>query len=207
MSVSRFERSVFINCPFDSDYAPILEALLFCIAASGLEARIATETLNSGQPRIQKIVDLIRGSKFAIHDLSRLKAKKKGELYRMNMPFELGLDIGCRVYGAAPLDSKKCLILEAQKFHYQAALSDLSNSVIKVHDNDPLVAVREVALWLGHEAGIAQQGPARIWARYLDFNADYHDRKQADGYSADDIRAVNIGQFIQEISVWLAANP
>lgn len=202
----RFKRSVFINCPFDSDYAPIMEALLFCIVWVGLEPRISTATLNSGDARISKIFGLIQESRFAIHDLSRLKASRKGEFYRMNMPFELGLDIGCRQYGAARHRTKKCLILEAEHYPYKAALSDLSNSDIKTHGNEPVRAVREASLWLMHEANLADVGPAHIWARYQDFNADYYDRKTKAGYSPDDIRSVNIGQFIRDIRRWCRAN-
>jgi hypothetical protein len=53
------------------------------------------ERLDSGRPRIDKIISLIKESKYAIHDLSRLKAREAGEYYRLNMPFELGLDVGC----------------------------------------------------------------------------------------------------------------
>jgi hypothetical protein len=86
-----FDRSVFLNCPFDDAYLPLLRPILFFIFNLGLTPRIALERLDSGRPRIEKIVSLIRDSKYAIHDLSRLKARKAGEYYRMNMPFELGL--------------------------------------------------------------------------------------------------------------------
>jgi hypothetical protein len=137
-----FENSVFINCPFDEEYKGILRALLFCVIEMGFEPRIALESLNSGQARIEKIIELIENSKFGIHDLSRIKSTKVGEFYRMNMPFELGLDIGCQRFKGQRWMDKKCLILEAERYRYQAALSDLSNSDIAVHNNDPAIAVR-----------------------------------------------------------------
>lgn len=33
---SGFDRTVFVNCPFDTEYAPILEAILFCLIKRGL---------------------------------------------------------------------------------------------------------------------------------------------------------------------------
>lgn len=91
-----FSRNVFVNCPFDSKYVALLRPLLFTLVYLGYVPRIASESLDSGKPRIEKIVELITESKFSIHDLSRLQSLKEGEFYRLNMPFELGIDFGCR---------------------------------------------------------------------------------------------------------------
>ena len=58
-----FDRNVFINCPFDDEYLPLLRPLLFTTIYLGLNPRIALETLDSGQPRIDKIVRLITESR------------------------------------------------------------------------------------------------------------------------------------------------
>jgi len=128
-----FEDSVFINCPFDDEYHHILRPILFTAIYLGLKPRIALERSDSGEPRISKIIELIKASKYAIHDLSRLRANEAGEYFRLNMPFELGIDVGCRTFGSNALGDKRCLILEAAKYRYQAALSDLSGSDIAVH--------------------------------------------------------------------------
>ncbi len=94
-----FDRSVFINCPFDSEFLPLAQALVFSILRLGLEPRIATERADSGETRVQKIRELIRSSRFSIHDLSRMEPLGPHDLPRFNMPFELGLDLGCRYYG------------------------------------------------------------------------------------------------------------
>lgn len=72
----RFERAVFVNCPFDDDYAPLLEAALFCIVSFGFSPRLANERLEAGENRLDKIIEMIRESKYSIHDLSRCKAKE-----------------------------------------------------------------------------------------------------------------------------------
>lgn len=82
-----FGSSVFVNCPFDQHYMPILRAVLFAIIDLKFEPRIATERLDSAEPRIQKLYTLIRQSRLAIHDLSRIKARKKGEMFRLNNDF------------------------------------------------------------------------------------------------------------------------
>ena len=82
-----FASNVFVNCPFDDAYRPILRPILFCLLQLGMEPRIALDNADSGKPRFERIVDLVRASKFAIHDLSRMQASDAGELYRLNMPF------------------------------------------------------------------------------------------------------------------------
>ena len=90
--------NVFVNCPFDNSYFPLLKALLFTLVYLGLKPQIS-ETTDSGEVRLHKIRDLMLVSKYSIHDLSRMEPLKKGELPRFNMPFECGIDFGisCRI--------------------------------------------------------------------------------------------------------------
>jgi len=83
-----FLKNVFINCPFDSQYTKLLRPILFTVIYLGYNPRIASERSDSGEARFTKIRELISESKFSIHDISRLKAVKKLEYYRLNMPFE-----------------------------------------------------------------------------------------------------------------------
>src|SRR5882762_11251280 len=122
-----FEEGVFVNCPLDSEYLPLLRPLLFTIIDLGLVPRVASDLTESGRPRIDRIVNLISQSRFAIHDLSRMSATKAGELFRLNMPFELGIDVGCRRFKTG-CRQKVSLILETRKYRYQAALSDMAGS-------------------------------------------------------------------------------
>ena len=71
-----FETDVFVNCPFDQDYLPLLRPILFTIFDLGFNPRIALESLDSGRPRMEKIISLIENSRFAIHDLSRIQAAR-----------------------------------------------------------------------------------------------------------------------------------
>ena len=88
-----FEKNVFINCPFDDDYTRLLQPLLFTILYLGFSPRIATERVDAGELRIDRIRELIGSSKYSIHDISRLQSTNKDEYYRLNMSFELGIDI------------------------------------------------------------------------------------------------------------------
>ena len=139
-----YETNVFINCPFDDEYLPLLRPLLFTILYHKFEPRIATENSDSGLPRIQKIKDLISESKFSIHDLSRIQASRKKEFYTLNMPFELGIDFGCRLYSGINHSEKRFLILEKESYRYMKAFSDINGLDIKSHKNQPLEVVRAV---------------------------------------------------------------
>ena len=201
-----FDKNVFVNCPFDSDYVDILRPILFCILYLGFEPRIALERADSGENRIDKIVELIDDSRLGLHDLSRLKAEKKGEYFRLNMPFELGIDYGCRLFKGEPWRQKRLLILEAESHRFQAAISDLSGSDIAVHKNEPVKACREVRNWLAQELGNETQGPAAVWARFNEFMADNYETLTARGYSDEDVSQQPIGELIGCMRDWVTAN-
>jgi hypothetical protein len=184
----RFSRNVFVNCPFDSDYLPLLRPLLFTIIYVGFVPRIATERSDSGESRIDKICALIRACQYSVHDLSRLRASQVGELSRMNMPFELGIEYGCRRFGSQRLARKKCLVLEKERHEFQKAISDLSGIDIKHHDNEPSEVVRAVRNWFVETVGLRHVHSAtRIWYRFADFASDFYDARIADAFSDDDL--------------------
>src|ERR1043165_5105104 len=82
-----FNTNVFINCPFDSEYDSLLKPILFTIIYFGFTPQIASRTGDSGEQRITKILSLILNSKYSIHDLSRIRSAKRGEIYRPNKTF------------------------------------------------------------------------------------------------------------------------
>lgn len=199
-----FEQNVFINCPFDNDYLSLLRPIVFCIYRLGFQPRIASERLDGGEPRIEKIIELIEDSKYSIHDLSRIKARRAGELFRLNMPLELGLDIGCKRFKSEPWNEKRCLILETERYRFQAALSDLSNSDIVAHGDDPVEAFTAVRDWLDQEARLNADGPARLWDQFTDFMADNDDALVARGFSRRDIDKLPLSTLMRAMEVWLA---
>ena len=148
-------------------------------------------------------MELIEACRFGIHDLSRLKAKRRGEFYRLNMPFELGLDVGCRLFKPGKWSTKKCLVLETERYRYQAAISDLSNSDIVVHQNKPEQALIGVRNWIAIEAGVKPPGAGAVWGRFLDFMAVNYDSLKARNYSDDEIERQPIAELIQCIADWL----
>jgi hypothetical protein len=72
-----FEKNVFINCPFDDEYRRLLRPLLFVVLFLEFNPKIALERSDSGESRIHKICNLIRISRYSIHDLSRLQSARR----------------------------------------------------------------------------------------------------------------------------------
>ncbi len=197
-----FENSVFINCPFDDAYEPILQAILFCLVRFGMKPRIASERSDSGEARLEKIKELIRNSKYSIHDLCRCQCSRPGEHYRMNMPFELGLDFGCRNFGGPRFEQKKILVLEEQEYRYQASLSDLAGNDVEAHEGDYAKAMRKVRNWITSLGGFEQLGASKILGEYDDFRRWHYDRQRAAGFSQDDIADYSTGELIDAMIDW-----
>ena len=203
MAKSEFARNVFLNCPLDKEYEPVLQAVLFCLVRLGLKPRIATERSDAGEARISKIIELIKSSRYSIHDLSRCQARRAGERYRLNMPFELGMDFGCRHYGAHPLSTKVILILEERRYRYQAAISDLAGSDIEAHRGNYRTAVRKVRNWLAGLGGFGNVvGAAYILAEYEDFQKWYYERQLEAGFSQRDIQDCSTAELLEAMSKW-----
>ncbi len=200
-----FDRSVFINCPFDDEFAPILQAIAFCVVYLGFHPRLAPENADNSEARLERIIDLVRGSQYGIHDLSRCKSAEAGEYSRMNMPFELGIDHACRRFGDGELASKSILILEENRYDYQKVLSDIAGWDIQAHGGDFEKAVRHVRNWLVAQAGAPGVGAARIRGKYSAFQEWYYERELAAGSSEDDIREYPTAELVQAMHEWMAA--
>lgn len=199
-----FERSVFVNCPFDEEYAPILQAIAFTITDLGFYPRLAPENADNSATRLDRIVELIASSKYGIHDLSRCKSVGINEFARMNMPFELGIDFSCRKFGGDALSGKSILILEETRYDYQRALSDIAGWDIQAHDGDHIAAVRHVSVWLARQANMPRTGAARILANYAAFQEWYWEGELAAGASEDDIRAYPTIEMVDAMRTWVA---
>lgn len=205
MAGDAYEKNVFLNCPFDRDYDAILQAVSFCLIYLGFNPRFARERGDSAEVRLGKIRELIEQSRYSIHDLSRLQAKRAKEFYRLNMPFELGLDYGCRQYMRGRVD-KKILILEEKPYRYQAALSDLAGCDIESHGASYEQAVRKVRNWM---VGVAELGgvaaATRVVEAYVDFQGWYVERQIDLGFAEDDILDYSTPELLASMREWIAA--
>jgi hypothetical protein len=172
---SRPNLRVFVNCPFDDDYLPLMQAIVFTITAGGYEPQLALQDVNGGV-RLNRIVDLMSRSRLAIHDISRVPLAPS-EAPRFNMPFECGVFFGLAHSGAAAHRNKEFLLLDAHKYEYQKRLSDLAGLDPQAHGNDAETVSRCVRSFLASDrrrlkpVQISPPGSAQIWATYLEFRA------------------------------------
>lgn len=162
-----YDRSVFINCPFDEAYLPVFRALVFAVFGCGLLPRCSQEIYDAGQVRIEKITGLIKSCRWGIHDISRTDLNVRG-LPRFNMPFELGLFLGAKLFGSPRQRRKSSLVLDRDSYRYQEYLSDIAGQDITAHGNDPARAIKAVRDWLVVSKAGEQRlaGPAAISGRY-----------------------------------------
>jgi hypothetical protein len=167
--LSANSRNVFVNCPFDADFRPCFEALLFAVTASGYKVRCALEDDDAANIRFDKLRRLIRESPRTIHDLSRTELGAN-DLPRFNMPFELGLAMGAKHFGNARQRRNTALIMVRERYALPAYLSDLSGNDPTAHDGDAHNVIRAVSRYLHiTSSGQLLPGPQHYIAGFTKF--------------------------------------
>jgi hypothetical protein len=113
--LSDANRNVFINCPFDREFAPCFAAIIFTITACGYVARCALEDRDGAKIRFSKLGKLIGECRYSVHDLSQVELSIN-DPPRFNMPFELGLVFGAKQFGTKAHREKSALIMVRKQF-------------------------------------------------------------------------------------------
>lgn len=196
-----FNKNVFINCPFDEAYFPLLKALVFTVLYLDIEPHLS-QTISSSNIRVNQIKKLIKISRYGIHDLSRSKALIDGDLPRFNMPYELGLDVGASEYGNKTLKTKKILILDSERYHYQKVLSDIAGQDIANHNNDPKMLVKRVRDWISTNNTINLTPHSEIWNAFNQFTDDLTSTLLPK-FTSEDIEDMPIGDYIKFAKDWI----
>lgn len=149
----RYDVSVFLNCPFDDGYRPLLHAAMFAIQDCGFIARTALEDVGSGETRLDKILRIIDGSRFSVHDISRVEVSVDHPLPRFNMPFECGLSFGAAAFNhSARAKGRDLLVLAAEPFQDKLSLSDLAGQDAKYHGGKASDLIKAVRSFLAAKA-------------------------------------------------------
>ena len=196
-----YQTSVFINCPFDDEYRPLFEAIVFCVFDCGLRARCAMEIDDSAEVRVAKIFAIVEECRFGVHDLSRTELDVEHRLPRFNMPFELGVFLGARRFGNKRQRGKACLILDRDKYRYHKFLSDIAGQDIQDHRDNPRHALIAVRNWL--QASLRPRvlpGGSGIFDRYQKFRADLPTVCLSVRLQPDELTFVDLANVI---SIWL----
>ncbi len=197
-----FNNRIFVNCPFDKSYRPLLDGLLFTLVYLGFKPRISSESSDSLQLRLEKIKKLIKGSRYSIHDISRMEAKKKGDLSRFNMPFELGIDLGCRTFGGRMLCRKKCLILEKKRYRFARSLSDLAGVDIRAHNEDSEKMVHQLRHWVCNNIKRQVKSGTQVWGDFIIFSGYFNQIMKSQGFKKKDIDDMEPAEYIWYVKQW-----
>ena len=173
MQPTHYNDNVFVNCPFDSAYKHLFDAMIFAVHDCGFIPRCALEEDDASQVRIDKIYSIIASCRYGIHDISRTELDLDSGLPRFNMPLELGIFLGAKKFGIEEQKRKKCLILDTQRYRYQQFISDIAGQDIQAHNATPELIVKIVRDWLRNASGRQNiPGGSIIWRRYQNFIED-----------------------------------
>jgi hypothetical protein len=194
-------RGIFLNIPFDPKFKPLEKAAVFAITACGYEAHCASETSDSGTPRINRITPLIAKCRLSVHDFSRTDADPHP---RFNMPFEFGLALGARYFGSPLHRRKKCLVLATELREYQKFISDISGQDIEAHHDDPDQVIRHIRNFLRGDVGRRSiPGAAQIVALYQKFNCELPRLSQQPQFKYD-LSDLHFADYLQLVTAFLS---
>jgi hypothetical protein len=146
LGVNRY-MSVFINCPYDNEYQPIFDAVVFATVCCGFLPRCAIESGRTAVPRMDRITQAILSSKYSTHDLCRCRGEGDANLARFNMPIELGVSMAQR-FGPNGNENHDWLLLVPRGSEYVRFLSDLAGFDPEQHDGNTETIVPAVMSWL-----------------------------------------------------------
>lgn len=142
------EHSVFVNCPYDQDFRPLFDAIVFATICCGFIPRCAIESGTASVSRIDRIARALHSSKYSIHDLSRCKGEGDTNLARFNMPLELGMAMAERFGEHQGRNCHDWLLLVPVGHHYARFVSDLAGFDPSEHDGSAGTVVPAVMAWL-----------------------------------------------------------
>jgi hypothetical protein len=199
MKVAGYNDSVFINCPFDDQYIPILRAIVYVVYRCGFFPKTALDEDDGLDNRLHKILRKIRNSRYGIHDLSRIELNA-ADYPRFNMPFELGIFFGAKNLGDDLQKRKNALILERTKYSYQQYISDLNGIDTKAHNNDPAIAMAKVRDWLRTASGRKTiPGYTIITSQYQEFQDILPALTAELGFTVDNIPFIDFLNLVEDI--------
>lgn len=181
-------KDVFINCPFDDDFAPIFRSLVFAVTKCGFRVRCPREMDDGSETRIDKLYRIIEESRYGIHDLSRTELDPVSGLPRFNMPLELGIFLGAKRFGIEQQKLKRCLILDTEQYRYQRFISDIAGMDVTPHAGSARDAARQVRNWLVTASGRKSiPAPGALLASHDRFMVGLPEIAEAAGLHSDKI--------------------
>jgi hypothetical protein len=123
------------------------------------------------------------------------------------MPFELGLDLGCRRYGKRRHAGKSTLILDVERYRYHRFISDIAGLDIEQHHGNVAVAITVVRNWLRHSfdtLSVKAPSGATIYGRYQAFQLALPGMCNELRWDVDDLPFADYSWAVRD---WLKNNP
>ena len=177
--------------------------MVFTTIASGYTPRCALDETDGGEVRLAKIAKLIEECDWAIHDISRVETSD-GDLPRFNMPLELGLHLGAKLFGNARQRRKRALILDADKHRYDKMLSDISGQDIEAHARRVNQMIARVRNWLSDgrsDSAAPLRGAAVLQRDYARFKVEIVPMLKA--LQLDKLNQLTHSDYMRAVRRWL----
>jgi hypothetical protein len=185
----------------------MLRALVFAVSDCGFVPRAASGREDSAEVRFYKIRDIIRTSKYGVHDISRAGLDTTTRLARFNMPLELGVFLGALHFGGEPHTQKNALILDRERYRYQKFCSDIAGQDIRAHNGSPASAITAIRNWLHttpETEGVIIPSGSFLVRRYEAFKAQLP--SQCTGVNLDPSELSFLDVHVLVVG-WLKKNP
>lgn len=132
---------VFLNIPYDKSIERLYLAYIAGIHAFGFVPHTTLEIPGSKR-RLDRILDLIRGCNYSLHDLSRVQLDRRTPATpRFNMPFELGLAVA---WDKVEKKGHNWFVFESLPHRAAKSLSDLGGTEVYIHDGTMIGVFREL---------------------------------------------------------------
>jgi hypothetical protein len=166
-------KAVFINCPYDTDFQPTFDAIVFATVCCGFIPRSALESGTVAESRMERITQAIFSSKYSIHDLSRCRGEGSELLARFNMPLELGIAMARRFMTATKNKRRDWLLLVPEGHVYLKVVSDLAGFDPMRYDGGTESVIPKVISWLATRPDAVQAPtPKSVLAELPSFQAE-----------------------------------
>jgi hypothetical protein len=133
--------AVFLDIPYEDRFRRLYLAYIVGLVHLGLEPRV-TLGIPGDDRRLDRIMDLIQGCRYSIHDLSRVELSRgEPRTPRFNMPFELGLTVA---WSKQYPHRHTWFVCESRAYRLQRSLSDLGGTDPNIHGGTIEGVMREL---------------------------------------------------------------
>lgn len=192
MKNENYETSIFLNCPFDDEFKPLMNAITFAVIQCGFILRCSLES--GEKQRFNRIIKIINECKYGIHDLSRIEVN---QMPRNNMPFELGLFIGSKEFRDK---NKDYLVLDSEPHRYKHHITDLGGQDPSIHYNDEKTIIKCVRDWLDEISKEDLPGGEDLFEKFTQFNTDGKALAEKRKWSFNDLKFAEYSKIAIEWS-------